>query len=166
MLRRLALSFSGVGEGDRERVLHTSLALLHDVLIRPEIHWQQQALSESLRRALHRIETEYAKPLRVADLARTAGLCVRGFAKAFKECRGITPGRFLSQVRVREAASLLANTQTSIEEIAEATGFPSRHYLSRIFKRLLGDSPAHFRQRQTLNHEPGAPLAFPLSGSP
>ncbi len=150
LLRRLGYLFTGIGRGDREAILHTSLALLHLLLIRPEVHWQEGTPPEGLRRAIRRMETEPAEPLKMADLARTAGLCVRGFAKTFKRYQGVTPARFHIQVRVREAASLLANTQSSIEQIAEQTGFPNRHYFSRIFKRVLGDSPARFRRRHLL----------------
>jgi AraC family transcriptional regulator of arabinose operon len=62
----------------------------------------------------------------------------------------VSPSRFLSQVRVREAARLLANTDYSLDEIAEQTGFPDRYYMSRVFKRILEDSPAHFRKRHSL----------------
>jgi AraC-like DNA-binding protein len=145
LVRQLCRHFTGIGEGNRDAVLHTSLALLHLLLIRPEIAWLASRPPDSVHRALRRIETEYAKGLSVPDLARTAGLSVRGFAKAFKQLQGVTPGRFLSQVRVRESAFLLVNTPLSVEQIAERAGFPNRHYFSRVFKRVTGDSPAHFR---------------------
>jgi len=37
------------------------------------------------------------------------------------------------------------NTAPSLDEIADKTGFPNRAYLSRVFKRVTGESPAHFR---------------------
>jgi len=147
LLRRLRHYFTGVGTGYREGVLHTSLALLHAALVRPEIRWQADRPPESIRRALQRIEAEYAQPLSVPDLARTAGLSVSVFARTFKELQGVTPGRFLSQVRVRESACLLASTPLNIEQIAERAGFPNRHYFGRVFKRVTGDSPAHFRRK-------------------
>ncbi len=150
LLARLARQFTGVGEGDCQAILHTSLALLHLVLIRPEIRWREPQLSEGLVRACRRIEAEYSKPLHLADLARTAGHCERSFARLFTSWRGVSPTRFLSQVRVREAASLLVNTDLSLDEIAERTGFPDRYYMSRVFKRIIGDSPAHFRKSHAL----------------
>jgi AraC family transcriptional regulator of arabinose operon len=147
LLQRLCHYFTGVGTGNREGVLHTSLALLHMLLVHPDIRWQPKRPPDSMHRALKRIETEFASALSVPDLARMAGLSVRGFAKTFKQLQGVTPGRFLSQVRVRESACLLANTPLSIEEIAERAGFANRHYFSRVFKRITGDSPAHFRRK-------------------
>jgi len=147
LLQRLCRYFTGIGAGNREGVLHTSLALLHVLLVHPEIRWQPNRPPDSMHRALQRIETQYGKALSVPDLARTAGLSVRGFAKTFKQLQGVTPGRFLSQVRVRESANLLANSPSSIEQIAEQAGFPNRHYFSRVFKQVTGESPAHFRRK-------------------
>jgi transcriptional regulator GlxA family with amidase domain len=152
MLGQLTAQFTGVGTGDRQAILHTSLALLHLLLIRPEIRWQETLLPEGLLRAYRRIETDYAAPLHLAELARIAGLGPRSFARLFIHWRGVSPTRFLGQVRVREAARLLANTHHSLDEIAERTGFPDRYYMSRVFKRIIGDSPAHFRKR----HSPSA----------
>ena len=156
LLRQLCGHFTGVGQGNREAVLHTSLALLHLLLIRPEINWLPDRPPDSIHRALCYLETEYPKGLSVGDLARTAGLSVRGFAKIFKQTEGVTPGHFLSRVRVRESALLLANTPLSVEQIAERTGFPNRHYFSRVFKRVTGDSPAHFRDQHGGDSPPGA----------
>jgi len=147
LLRQLREYFTGVGRGNREGVLHTSLALLHLLLVRPEIQWQPNRPPDSLHRALQRIESEYAQALSVPELARAAGLSVREFSRTFKQLEGVTPGRFLSRVRVRESAHLLINTRLSIEQIAAQTGFPNRHYFSRVFKRVTRESPALFRAK-------------------
>lgn len=146
LLGELARQFTGIGTGHRDRILHVSLALLHLVISRPELHWQADAPTESLQKALRQLETQHPQPLNLSEVARQSGLSQRGFAKAFKKSQGVTPGRFLARVRVREAANLLVNTDESLEEIAAKTGFPNRHYLSRVFKKMTGDSPAHFRR--------------------
>ncbi|HWD20021.1 MAG TPA: AraC family transcriptional regulator, partial [Verrucomicrobiae bacterium] len=159
LLRQLTRQFTGIGAGDAARIFHLSMALLHVVLVRPEIQWLETSASDNLRRTIRLMETAYAQPAKMASLARVAGLSVRGFSQAFKRSQGVTPGRFLTQVRVREAANLLANTHFSIEEIAEKTGFPNRHYLSRKFKQITGDSPARFRAtlRRNRHTRPATP---------
>jgi len=145
LLRELAHEFTGIGLGNRNRILHLSLALLHLLLSRPEIHWQADPPSGTLLRTIRHMETQPAAPLDLPGLARMSGLSVRGFAKAFKRHQGVTPGHYVTQVRIRQAAEMLAHTEVSIDLIAEKTGFPNRHYLTRVFKRLTGDTPAHFR---------------------
>lgn len=145
LLRVLARQFTGIGVGNRDRILHVSLALLHLVLSRPEIRWQAEAPLPGVAQARRQIETRLAVPLRLPELARAAGMSVRGLARAFKREHGVSVHQFHIQARVREAAHLLANTQDSLESIAERTGFPNRHYLSRVFKKVTGDPPARFR---------------------
>ncbi|HWY75930.1 MAG TPA: AraC family transcriptional regulator [Verrucomicrobiae bacterium] len=154
LLDQIMREFTGIGMGNRNRILHFSLALLHLVLSNREILWQASRPSEALLRTLRYIETNHASTLESNEMAAKAGLSVRGFSKAFKRHQGVTPCQFLTQVRVREAAQLLASTDISLEQIAEKTGFPNRHYLSRVFKKITGDSPAHFRHRQG-NTPPG-----------
>jgi len=153
LLRELARQFTGIGIGHRERILHVSLALLHVQVSRRELHWQAGAPAEGLQRALRQLEIQHAKALNLGEVARQPGLSGRGFANAFKKAQGGTPGRFPAHVRVREATNLLANTGESLEEIAAQTGFPNRHSLSRVFKQVTGDSPAHFRLQHGVKPE-------------
>jgi AraC family transcriptional regulator of arabinose operon len=155
LLDELARQFTGIGEGPRDQILHLSLALLHLMLRRPEIKWQAEAPMPAVARAFSQIDAQVAEPLRTSDLARVAGMSVRRFTKAFKRQHGVTAHQLHIQSRVRKAAHLLANTEETLETIAEMTGFPNRHYLSRVFKRLTGDSPARFRHKQTNEPEPG-----------
>ena len=48
LLRELARQFTGIGTGDRDRILHVSMALLHLVLSRREIHWQSGLPTRSI----------------------------------------------------------------------------------------------------------------------
>lgn len=130
------------------RVAHLAQALLHLLLGHPTIEWRTQRSPEGVRRARTLIDQRYAEPLRMADLAREAGQSVRRFGDAFRRHEGVTAAQFLRQVRVRQAALRLAGSADSIEAIAAATGFPNRHYLTRLFSRMTGVSPARFRRMQ------------------
>jgi len=153
VLRELANQFDGIGVGNRDRALHLSLALLHLLISRREIEWQTGLPSEGLQRAIAHMERHFPNPLGLRGLAKMAGLCARGFTKAFKRHQGVTPSHYLTQIRVRQTAELLVRTTESLESIAEKTGFPNRYYLSRVFKRLTGDSPAHFRRQHACHQE-------------
>jgi AraC-like DNA-binding protein len=133
-------------EQHRDRILHGGMALLHVVLSRPEIQWQPNAPS-AVEKTVRYIEENYAAPLTVPRLARMADLSTEALARSFKKYQGETIGQFIINVRVREAAHLLVHTDDKIDDIAEKTGFPNRAYLSRVFRRVTGESPAQFRRR-------------------
>jgi AraC family transcriptional regulator, arabinose operon regulatory protein len=133
------------GTQNRDRIFHASVALLHVVLSRPEIRWQSHTPAAVVQTVAY-VEEHFALPLSVPRLAQMANLSVEALARSFKRHRGETIGRFITKVRVREAAHLLRHSDMRIEEVAERTGFPNRAYLSRVFKKTTGESPAAFRR--------------------
>jgi AraC-like DNA-binding protein len=54
--------------------------------------------------------------------------------------------QYLARWRMQLAAELLARSKSSIGEIAQRLGYGSEAALSRAFKRIVGVSPAHWRQ--------------------
>lgn len=128
-------------------ILHHSLALLYVVLCRPELRWRAPA-SPVLERARLQIEQHFATAPSNPELAAAAGMSLTGFTRAFRCEFGTTPVRYMTGVRVREAAHLLLQTDATIEAIAERTGFPNRAYFSRVFQKVTGESPAGFRRKR------------------
>ncbi|MDD4870578.1 MAG: AraC family transcriptional regulator [Kiritimatiellae bacterium] len=135
----------------RSRIFHYSLALLNIVLNRPELRWLEHPVQNNILSTVRNIEDNASRQLTIPQLARMAGLSVRGFSKAFKRHQGITAAKFIARVRVREAAQLLANSRETVDAIAEKTGFPNRDYFSRVFKKITGESPGLFRQKHGIH---------------
>ncbi len=127
-----------------DAIYRNSLALLQVVLSRPELRWQPP-VPEPMLRVRQYIEKQYGTKLLAPDLARRAGLSVAGFNRAFRRHFGTTPARYVIEMRVREAARLLLQTDETLDAIAEECGFPNRAYFSRVFKRVTGAAPAGFR---------------------
>ena len=147
MMRDFTRLFAdGPEEPDCDKVFHAAMALLHVVLSRPEIAWQR-SVPPAVIQTVRYIEENYAASLVIPRLAQMVDLCTESLARTFKKHQGETIGRFIAKVRVREAAHLLAHTDARIEEIADRTGFPNRAYLSRVFRKITGQSPAEFRRK-------------------
>ena len=138
-----------------EVVRRNSLALLHVVLSRPELRWQPP-VPDNLTRVIDFVESRIGEQFSTPDLARLAGSSLSGFNRLFKLQLGTSPARYVSEMRVREAARLLLQTTDTIDEIAEATGFPNRAYFTRVFKRITGQAPAGFRRTHCGSQNPTA----------
>ncbi|MFO7937999.1 MAG: helix-turn-helix transcriptional regulator [Kiritimatiellia bacterium] len=78
-------------------------------------------------------------------LAREASMSLAGFERMFKRHYGCSPARYVTENRIREASHRLLQSDESIDVIADAAGFPNRAYFSRVFKKVVGESPAAFR---------------------
>jgi len=109
-------------------IFHHSMALLHVVLSHTDLQWQKPT-PPYLERVQQHIEANFARPLSNNQLARIAGRSATGLTRAFKREFGSTPAQHITKVRIREACRLLAQSDDSIEEIAELTGFPNSFLL-------------------------------------
>jgi transcriptional regulator GlxA family with amidase domain len=133
---------------NRNRIFHCSMALLHVALSRPEIRWQKDTPA-AVACTIRHIEQHYASPCHIPRLAEMVDLCTETLARSFKRHQGLTIGQFIIRVRVRRAAELLTQTDATVDQVAKQAGFPNRFYLSHVFKKITGESPAKFRQKHS-----------------
>lgn len=85
--------------------------------------------------------------LDVTTLAEHCGMSPRHFARVFAGEYGVTPAKYVEQIRVDQARQNLEETQLSVEQVADRCGFGSADVMRRSFKRLLAVTPAEYRQR-------------------
>ena len=84
--------------------------------------------------------------LRLADIAREAGMSRSSLALRFKQILGETPMDYLTRWRMLQAQELLRTSDQPILDIAEAVGYASEAAFSRAFKRRFSQSPGAFRR--------------------
>src|SRR5262245_6270415 len=94
-----------------------------------------------------------SEPLSVEQMAERVGMSSRNFARVFAEQTGVTPARFVTQVRVETARRRLEESSQSIELIAEECGFGSAESMRSSFQRLLHVSPQEYRKRFHLTEQ-------------
>jgi AraC-like DNA-binding protein len=96
--------------------------------------------------AVRRIHTQYDQPLKVADLARRAGLSVYQFDRRMRRIFRITAGQLIQKVRLDAALQRLRESDDSIAEIASACGYSDQSAFTRRFRETIGMSPTEFRR--------------------
>ena len=99
-----------------------------------------------LQRVLDFIEAHLEDEITVAQLAAAARLSEFHFSRAFKATTGRAPYGYVSDRRMNHAKWLLAETDRSLADIADACRFSSPGNFSRAFQRATGTTPAKFRQ--------------------
>lgn len=100
-----------------------------------------------LRRARDRVDRDYAQPLDLEDLARTAGLSKYHFHRLFTATYGVTPAAYLSRRRIERAQDLLRATNLTVTEVCYAVGFSSLGSFSARFRAVVGEGPREFQRR-------------------
>jgi AraC family transcriptional regulator len=91
-------------------------------------------------------------------LAQIAGLSTAHFCAVFKQTEGMSPHRYVLQYRVRRTQRLLASTEMSLAEIADAVGFSNQSHCIQSFRKIVGVTPGHYRcyRPQDSVHSDGA----------
>lgn len=100
--------------------------------------------SDRIGMACAHIDMELAGSIYVSELARLVGLSESAFSRLFKKATGRTVPQYVNELRIARACRLLAETDKTVSEIADACGYPT---------------PAHF-QRQFQKHQRRAPLVY------
>jgi AraC-like DNA-binding protein len=100
-----------------------------------------------LRRARDLMDREYARPLDVAELARTALMSTGHFARQFRATYGDTPYSYLMTRRIERAKALLRRGDLSVTEVCMEVGCTSLGSFSARFTELVGETPTAYRAR-------------------
>jgi transcriptional regulator GlxA family with amidase domain len=112
----------------------------------------QVASREPLRDVQQWITENPEADLSVEALAARASLSPRQFARAFAAEVGMTPGRYVDRVRLESARRRLEDTSDGVEQTARACGYGTAESMRRAFIRVLGTSPAEYKNRYGGNH--------------
>ena len=102
----------------------------------------------ALRRARDLMDREYAQPLNVPVLARSALMSVSHFSRQFHAAYGETPYSYLMTRRIERAKALLRRGDLTVTEVCIAVGCTSLGSFSSRFTELVGETPSAYRARQ------------------
>ena len=78
-------------------------------------------------------------------MAAQAGLTPSHFCRVFKRATGVTPHQYVMKARLDRARDLLGQSDLSIAQVAEMTGFTSQSHFTRAFRQYAGDTPSGWR---------------------
>lgn len=111
------------------------------------------------------MKRKFDEPISVTDLANEANLSKFHFCRLFRRLTGVTPGRFLSAVRIDEAKHLLLSTARPVTEISYMVGYNSLGTFTTRFTNSVGLSPSAFRKHEPLAFPPGETWVRRTGGS-
>lgn len=122
------------------------------VLRRPDEAERRLPVFQTVAQAVEIIRRDFARPLRVEDVAKSCGQSLRQLQRRFQSAFGITPQEFLIRTRLLEATRLLERTALSAGEIATQCGFVDQSSFAQHFRKRIGVSPGAYRKRTTAEH--------------
>lgn len=105
-------------------------------------------LTPPIVEAISYIEKCYYQNPSLEETAKVAGFSPAYFSRLFHAQMGKSYSEYLSSVKLHHASILLVQTNKSIMEIAQDTGFCHGNYLNELFKKKVGMTPGQFRKRK------------------
>jgi AraC family transcriptional regulator len=100
----------------------------------------------AIRKVKVHIESNLDSPIRSEELAAIARLTPCHFIRAFRASFGDSPIAYVIRRRVERAQGLMLSTNEPLSQIAINCGFADQAYLCRLFRRIVGESPAAWRR--------------------
>lgn len=100
--------------------------------------------SRACARAIELVETRFAEPVTLQELAEASGLGQRQLCRAFRDATGLSPHQYLLRCRVDHAKRLIAQG-LALAEVALQCGFADQSQLTRTFVRHVGTPPGRYR---------------------
>lgn len=103
-------------------------------------------IEKAVVRVIDTMRENLGDELTIDDLARTARFSKFHFSRIFQRVTGITPGRFLSALRLQKAKQLLVSTSLNVTDISHRVGYTSVGTFSTRFSSSVGISPTTYRR--------------------
>jgi AraC-like DNA-binding protein len=141
-----------VKRGDRLAYLEATTTLSSLMLTWVAYEWKRVSpaggfdIESRLARAELLARQNLGAGFSVADFARAANLSRSQFSAIYHKLRGIRPGKFLRQERLRQAETLLLRSELPLAEVGALVGYPDPSVLGRVFRAAHGLSPREWRR--------------------
>jgi AraC-like DNA-binding protein len=112
---------------------------------------EDKLLSRRFQELLAYIEDHLDQALTLKELAKVTCLHPTYLSNLFKSQFNVPLIKYCQRRRIEKARNLLWNTNLSMAEIAEQTGFREVFHFSKLFKSGTGIAPGKYRKMQKMN---------------
>lgn len=100
-----------------------------------------------IKEMIHFIQEHYAEKISVADIAASAMVNRNQCFQLFQETMGVSPQQYLEQYRINMSIELMS-VKDNMAEIAQACGFCSQSYYTKVFKEYYRMTPLQFKKNR------------------
>lgn len=103
---------------------------------------QNKAVDSAIQYMLEHIQSS----ITLSELAEHVGLSKPHFIHLFKRVTGYSPIDYCLHLKIQRSCLYLELTMTSVKEVCQRVGFQDPYYFSRLFHKIMGQSPTAYRQ--------------------
>ena len=93
------------------------------------------------------LESHFSEPIDIDRLVAKIGFSRTHVFTLFKRHTGLTPGDYLTRLRIKKACAALTNPAASSKGVAASCGFSTASNFNAVFKRQTGLTPSQWRRK-------------------
>ena len=108
---------------------------------------KQKNYSENIKQALQILHENYREPLTLKEVSESLHLNVMYLGQLFKKETKKSFSTYLNHLRMEQAKWLLLHSEQNINEISNEIGYNNTTYFSKLFKKIVGQSPKEYREK-------------------
>lgn len=105
---------------------------------------QENDFLKEIHPAINYIENHFSDKISISTLSSLTHMNISLFRKKFKSVTGLSPLKYVNQLRIEKAKEMLKSNLYTQTEIAEACGFNETSYFNKIFRQNTGCSPGKY----------------------
>lgn len=128
---------------ERKRLLLKFFCEITDTIAYQQQNYKSSTLVSMI---ISYVDGNYAKDLYLERISEEMNVSTKYISRLFKDKVGMNITDYISHVRISKAKEMMANTELSINDIAERVGITNRTTFLRTFKKIEGLPPNEFRK--------------------
>lgn len=109
---------------------------------------EHSLLSPVIRESCDFIRANITKEFTLSDVAGRAGYTEYYFTRKFYKETGSKVQDYIKEAKIEYAKIQLLTTSKGIQEISDSLNFSNRNYFSKVFREIVGVTPAAFRNHK------------------
>jgi len=111
---------------------------------------EADGVSSVMRQIKDYIHRHYADKIGLQDIADAVGISRNYVSAVFKNEAGTTVLQYIVELRLKKAASLLAQGGHRIYEVAQQVGYDDIDYFAKLFRTAYGMTPAEYKKKMSM----------------
>jgi len=126
-------------------------------------HENNKGECDIVAKSIKFMQDNSTKCIRLDDLSTFVNLSTSHFSAIFKENTGYSPNEYFNHLKIQKACQDISFTNMPIKAIANSLGIEDQYYFTRLFTKLMGNSPSEYRKKksQTNNNCLQVPYCIP-----
>ncbi|MBW6409587.1 response regulator transcription factor [Clostridium weizhouense] len=105
---------------------------------------------DKLKLSLNYIEKNFKTDLTLQEVADYMNYSTTYFSKSFKKYVGVNFNKYLTNLKIKEAKSVLKKTNVTINDLAFNLGYNEPNYFCKVFKKIAGITPSEYRDKYSI----------------